>query len=171
MLFRSHMISNYLGLLPKLVHFEHIEKLTCMVAHGAVDRQKKAELDSLGYNLFGNRYHSWETILPIEEFNQRLMEYDIYISSGLLQGGLGTIYTMIFYGKKLYIAGRNLDWLKSHGIAVYDADSILRGSADGFCEPISQTESANNMRQLTESFGVPSQSLRWDKFFARLLKL
>lgn len=119
-------ISGYIDMLPRLKQYKGKIIVKCMLNYSLVKDEKYEELIRLGKSLFGDDF------VPSEEFYEDRGDYIrymnecyIYICPVQRQSGLGAISTCLKLGKKVFLAGKNYDWIKEeYGAQVYHLDSI-----------------------------------------------
>ena len=95
---------------------------------------------------------------------------DIYICPVHRQSGLGAVNTCLGLGKKVYIAGKNLEWIKSaYGACVYDADSINDSLPfDAFSRGLSEEEKKSNYDSVINRRSNHVE--KWHKYLSALDK-
>lgn len=140
-------ISGYLELLPRMKQFAGKIVVKCMLNYSLVKDEKYDALIKLGEFYFGNDF------IPSEEFYDDRGDYikymnecDIYVCPVHRQSGLGAVNTCLGLGKKIYLAGKNLAWIRNaYGAMVFDADDIDdKMSFIDFSTPLSDNEKRSN---------------------------
>ena len=121
-------MSSYMEILPRLKHYQGKIVVKCMLNYSLQKDGKYESLLNLGRSIFGNDF------IPSEEFYEDKVEYikymnecDVYICPVRRQSGLGAINYCLSLGKKIYITGKNLEWIRSaYNAIVFDADEIQK---------------------------------------------
>lgn len=117
---------NYIKMLNRLSHLKGKIRIHCMNNYSLKRTELYYELIETGKRIYGDDFQS------NENFHSERIDYinymntcDVYICSSLSQTGLGAIGTCLRLGKKIYIHGKNLNWIRSHyGAIVFDTDDI-----------------------------------------------
>ena len=119
------------------------------------------QLISLGKGLFGEDFHSDEEFYDYEDYIRYMNNCDVYVCSRESQTGLGAIYMCLSLGKKVYIHGKNLNWLRNHFHAtVFDTDDInCNLSFSDFSKPLTVEEKMQNNKIL-----IDNRMISYDKW-------
>ncbi len=97
-----HLIT--LDLLEK--YKEEDLKIYCPISYGGPADYVK-EVADYGKKLFGDKFIPLMDFMPIEEYKALLNKIDITVMNQERQQGLGNIRTLLFQGKKIYMARKN----------------------------------------------------------------
>ena len=121
-----------------------------MMNYSVVKNKQYEEFIEHGKSVFGNDFYSDEDFFTDPELYACYMNsYDIYICANPKQTGLGALYTMLQLGKKIYITGKNYNWLqKGIGSIVYDISDI--SDFNDFVRPLTNEEQDYNNQQILD---------------------
>ena len=164
-------ISGYLELLPRMKQYAGRIVVKCMLNYSLVKDNRYDELIRLGEACFG------EDFVPSEEFYEEKEEYirymndcDIYICPVHRQSGLGAVNTCLGLGKKVYLTGKNLEWITAaYKARVYDADDINDSlSFEVFTRGLSEEEKRSNYDSVINRRTIHVE--KWRKYLAMLDK-
>lgn len=150
-------ITDYIKMLPSLAPYSGKIRVQCMNHYSLVKDDNYYQLLNLGKELFGDDFQSNEDFYNYEDYIYYMNKCTIYICSNNKQTGLGAIYTCLQLGKKIFIHGKNLKWIKGAlGSLVFDTDQILDGmlwedfdKRLSYDERLKNLESYRNHRQLS----------------------
>ena len=140
-------ISGYLELLPRMKLFAGKIIVKCMLNYSLHKDEKYEALLKMGRSYFGDDFVLSEEFYNDKGYYIRYMnECDIYICPVRRQSGLGAVNTCLGLGKKIYITGKNLTWIRdAYGATVFDANVIdERMSFTDFSTPLSDKEKKSN---------------------------
>ena len=138
-------ISSYLHVLHLLQPYKGKIKVQCLLNYNLNKDDRYENLIKIGKSIFANDFQC------NEDFHEGYTNYvnymntcDIYICAVEKQTGLGAITTCLKLGKKVYITGKNLDWINSQFHAnVFDVNLINESmSFEEFIKPL--TDDAKN---------------------------
>lgn len=140
-------------MLSRLKQFKGRICVHCMNNYSLTKDRTYEQLMSLGTLLFGDDFKSDEVFYSYEEYIKYMNNCDIYICSRESQTGLGAIYTCLSLGKKVYIHGKNLNWLRDYYRAiVFDTDEIDKDIPfEVFSEPLTNEEKRHNYYTIIEN--------------------
>lgn len=134
----ANNIRYYFELLDRLQKFKGKIKVNCMIQYPVVDRYIVSKLLNKGRDLFGLDFALDTEVMEYANYLKYINSYDIYICGNKTQSGLGAISTCLRLGKKIYIAGKNLQWIQSLGYVVYDAEQLDIESDNSFLNDLPQ---------------------------------
>lgn len=119
-------ISGYIDMLPRLKQYKGKIIVKCMLNYSLVKDEKYEKLIKLGVSMFGEDFVSSEEFYEDRgDYFRYMDECDIYICPVQRQSGLGAIDTCLRLGKKVFLTGKNYDWIKEeYGSQIYHLDSI-----------------------------------------------
>lgn len=143
----GHNFESYLELLPSLARFRDRIEVHCMFQYPNYE-EKKNKLKEFGQKLFGENFHIDDKMMEREPYYDYMASYDIYICHSDVQTGLGAIYNSLFFGKKIYLNGKNLSWCQSLGYVVFDSKTLNAIEFDDFSEDITVNEKLHNRNTL-----------------------
>lgn len=164
-------IPNYIDLLKQLSIFKGKILVQCMLHYSLEKNKLYYELIELGKSIFGEDFRSNEEFYEFKDYILYMSKCDIYICSGKQQTGLGAINTCLRLGKKIYITGKNYDWITNHYKAiVYRCDDINENlTYESFVKELSVEEKEYNNKCLDSSTSEVSIVKHWQKYFDFLL--
>ncbi len=160
---------SYLEILPSLERMAAAISITCMLSYPEDDPrgQKKAVIEKYA-SVFGNNFTPWTRQLDMAGYYARMKTHDIYICNVERQAGLGAIYTMLMYGKKLYLTGKNLAWIRENNFIVYDVGQIATESEKAFLSLLSLEEKRHNHDRLLDMLSPVKIAKEWDHLYSQL---
>ena len=138
---------NYIKMLDRLSHLRGKIRVQCMNNYSLKHSELYDQLISKGKSIFDDDFKS------NEDFHSDRVDYirymnscDVYVCSSESQTGLGAITTCLQLGKKIYIHGKNLSWIRNHYHAlVFDSDEITDTiSLESLLSPLSIKEKKHN---------------------------
>lgn len=161
-------MSNYLEMLDKLAHFSGKILVQCMLHYGLVKNETYYSLLEKGEKIFGDDFRS------NEEFYENRIDYinymnkcDIYISGSMKQTGLGAINMSLRLGKKIFITGKNFEWMQSKGMKIFNVDEISPNmDIDDFAQPLSLKEKKYNLGVIRET--SKENPKKWIEYFKHI---
>lgn len=162
-------ISGYLDLLPRLKHFAGMIIVKCMLNYSLVKDEKYESLIKLGESYFGDDFVSSEEYYSDKgDYIRYMNECDIYVCPVHRQSGLGAVNTCLGLGKKIFIAGKNLEWIKdTYGALVFNADDINGSmSFSAFSNPLSKSDKKNNYDSVINRRTLYVE--KWHRYLAAL---
>jgi dTDP-N-acetylfucosamine:lipid II N-acetylfucosaminyltransferase len=109
-------------------------------------------IERYGNRLFGEKFMPIRRFMPIDEYNELISRCSIVIMNHRRQQALGTIYTILYYGAKLFMDHRSIvyEFFKRHGASVFPIQDMIDLGAKAF-SPLSYAEKKKNIEVL-ESF-------------------
>lgn len=157
-------IPHYITMLHQLSRFAGKVEIHCMCQYSLVKDEKYNELAITGESIYGNDFYIDEDFMDKEQYNKYISSFDIYMCGSKSQTGLGAIGFCIRLGKKVYIAGKNLEWIKDYYNAlVYNICSIDNMSFDEFVKPLSEKEILNNINSLKSK--INENISQWETWY------
>lgn len=162
-------MESYLKLLPILERFVAPLSITCMLSYPENDPLgKKRHVIEQFASAFGEDFTPWTQQVDMMAYADKMKQHDIYICSMDRQTGLGAIYTMLMYGKKLYLAGGNLSWIRENEFVVKDVKDLETETADAFLTQLCIEERKHNRERLLHMLSPDTLSREWDQFYSQL---
>lgn len=162
-------ISGYLELLPRMKQFAGKIVVKCMLNYSLVKDEKYEALIQIGKSYFGDDFFPSEVFYDDKgDYIRYMNECDIYICPVHRQSGLGAVNTCLGLGKKVYLAGKNLEWIReAYGALVFDADKIDdRMSFRHFSVPLSDKDKKSNFDSVISR--RTSYVVKWHRYLATL---
>lgn len=144
-----HWISSYISMLHRLCQYKGKIKVQCMLNYEFVKGEKYFELVKLGKEFFGDDFKTNEEFYSdIKDYINYMNRCDIYICDVKKQTGLGAISICLRLGKKIYITGNNLEWVRQeYNSIVFPIDDINEKlSIEAFLKPLTREEKDQNYR-------------------------
>lgn len=165
----AHCIDTYYELLDKLSRFKGLITVNCMMQYPRIDNRILLDLKEKGEALFGRDSFFLDTeMLETEAYFAYMAKFDIYICGTLEQSGLGAANTCIILGKKVYLTGKNLDWMRSCGLFVCDVKSIENSSDCDFLELLTERQKNFNFNKRYTS--VEEIKEKWIRYLQIIAK-
>lgn len=143
----GHNYQSYLNILPILSKYKGQIKVHVMFQYPNWP-DKKELVNNLGRELFGDDFVIDETLMDIHSYRTYMSDCDIYICNDMSQTGLGAIHFCAYVGKKIYIAGKNLEWEKELGVNVFNTDDIKDMSFESFSRELTVQEKEYNKEEM-----------------------
>lgn len=143
----QYWISSYIDMLHRLKHYRGKIKVQCMLNYPFEKNESYYTLVKLGKSLFGDDFRTNEEYYSdIKDYVSYMNSCDIYICAVNKQTGLGAISTCLRLGKKIFITGNNLEWVRQeYKSIVFSVDVINEQlSYDMFVKPLSMEEKEHN---------------------------
>ena len=163
----AHFVSIYPEAVDIVKEFKNTE-ITCMLNYGGNQIDIKAFMSRYRAEL-GSRFKAWTGRVGLDEYVNSMKTFDIYICNiSRRQTGLGAIYYMLMFGKKLYLRGKNLQWVKSLGFIVFDFDDIHSMSDNYFKKELRFGEKTHNNSLVNEILKPEKLSKKWDEYYSAI---
>jgi dTDP-N-acetylfucosamine:lipid II N-acetylfucosaminyltransferase len=141
---------------------ENIEKIYCPLSYGGTeDYQERVIL--CGKKLFGEKFVPLTNFLTETEYFQILSGIDVAIFNADRQQALGNIFSLLYFGKKVFIDESTTPWnfFIEKGIQVYSIHSIKKE----FLIPLSSEIILNNREKLANYLSLENAVESWAKVF------
>ncbi len=160
---------SYLKLLPALESIAAPVSITCMMSYpdGDPDGMKRQVIDRFT-SAFGEAFTPWTQQLDFKGYSERLKQHDIYICGEKRQAGVCAIYVMLMYGKKVYLAGKNLAWIRENKFIVHDVKQLETETSETFLQMPTQEERQYNHSRILELLSPATLAKDWDLFYSQL---
>ena len=157
--------SSYFEMLPRLSQYKGKIRVQCMNHYSLTRDEEYNKLISLGKELFGDDFRSNEDFYNLEDYVHYMNTCDIYICSVDRQSGLGAATTCLKLGKKVFVHGKNYDWLKNHQkCVVFDTDKITSTlSCEDFVTPLSKKDQIYNYNVIVQN--IINSAQKWHDFY------
>jgi hypothetical protein len=161
--------ASYLKLLPVLKKITATASVTCMLSYPEDDPEgaKKAVIETFT-SAFGDAFTPWTQQLDFKKYADRLKQHDLYICNEERQSGLCAIYVMLMYGKKVYLTGKNLAWVRENQFIVHDVKELETETAEGILRGPSPEERKHNHDRILEMLSTATLTKKWDLFYSQL---
>ena len=104
----------------------------------------------------------------IDSYLHYMNQCSIFVCAERRQTGLGAIYTCLYLGKKVFLRGNNLSWIKSLGCIVYSIDSLSSMSYKDFILPLSNEERIINRSIMEKLDNIEDKIKKWNDYFRSL---
>lgn len=160
----SSSIKSYLGVAKLLSVFNNIN-VVCMLNYSFKESDVSKSLMKYGKNNFGDRFRFDTELYSLDDYFEYMDRCDIYVCAVKTQTGLGAIYNSLRLGKKLYLTGKNYEWITSLGCKIFHVDDLSSISESNFLTPIPLDDKINNYKILTAYFSKESVRKQWEVFF------
>ena len=159
-------IPYYSTLLDVLKRFSGRINLHCMLQYSLEKNDAYYALVEKGKSLFGNDFVTDEDFMSMDQYYPYMNTADVYICAHPDQSGLGAINTMILLGKKVYITGKNLEYITGYGAKVNEVSELENVSYENLIAPVPKSEQIKN-RQAQDMFLGKSVQL-WKDYFIHI---
>ena len=156
-------IPYYSTLLDVLKRFSGRINLHCMLQYSLVKNDAYYALVEKGKSLFGNDFVTDEDFMKMDQYYIYMNNADVFICAHPDQSGLGAINTMVLLGKKVYITGKNLEYITEYGAKVNEVSELENISYENLIAPVPKSEQIKN-RQAQDIFLGKSVQL-WKDYF------
>ena len=142
----------------------------CLVAYG-IDfaSPEYAELKSVAAAMPYD-VELWDKVVPREEYMNKLNDADIIIIGVPIQTALGAIHKGLSFGKKLYLAGSNLETFKQAGAVCFDFADIASIPDEEFFRPLSEDDRKKNADIVAKRTASGDAVELWKDLYEHLLK-
>lgn len=160
-------ITYYEKMMKSLSQYRGKIRVHCMMNYSLVRDERYERFIALGKSLFDSDFKSDEEFYQGDDYVNYMNSCDVYMCATPKQTGLGAINTCMLLGKKAYLTGKNLDWMRNHyGVLVYDVNTIP--SYEEFVKPLTTEEKRSNrealLSKIKEHFSLWQQYLRKKNF-------
>lgn len=151
----SHIwLNSYINFLPKLAQYRGKIKVQCMLNYPFEKGDAYNKLVILGKSLFGDDFKTNENFYSeIKDYINYMNGCDIYMCAVEKQTGLGAISYCLKLGKKIYISGNNLEWVRQEYKSIVFPLEVVNEklSFDEFVRPLSADEKKLNYQSQIDS--------------------
>lgn len=134
----AHNINGYYELLYKLARFKDNIEVHCMMQYPRLKQEEMDRFIERSFEILGAHVQIDTDMMDYTQYVQYINQCDIYMCSNKNQSGLGAIYSCLMLGKKVYLAGKNLEWISSLGYKVFNTKSLDSMTENIFFEDLSQ---------------------------------
>lgn len=117
-------IPYYFTLLDILKRFAGRIQVHCMLQYSLIKDERYNELVEKGKSFFGEDFVTDEEFMNMQQYYPYMNTADVFICAHPDQSGLGAINTMVMLGKKVYITGKNLEFVTGYGAVVNDVAEL-----------------------------------------------
>lgn len=165
----AHSVQSYIEILDILYHFKENIEIHCMIHYGTEGREiSLKKLEEKGEKMYGNRFYMHYELYSIKEYYNFMNHSDVYICGSQTQTGLGAAFACFSLGKKLYLAGRNYEYLTSLGFVVSDYSCISKQTLDEFFKQSNQ-DKLNNYSLYLKVFNNQSRIKKWKDYYNEII--
>ncbi len=161
----SNCIKSYIDMLYCLQQYRGKVKVQCMLHYGLIKDKTYNSLIEIGKSIFANDFRSNEEFYnDMESYVRYMHKCDVYICGVETQTGLGAINTCLKLGKKIYITGKNLEWIVNEYKSIVFPVQLIRKdySLDEFLKPLTIEEKSFNYDSVTARY--KSQQEKWHNY-------
>ena len=161
----SYSIDVYPEVLGRLP-WDRLGRVICMLNYG--NESRSAEINQFAKhnaNAFGAKFFPWREKVDYETYCRTIAPASCYLSPLKTQTGLGICYLMLKWGRKVYVKGANLAWLRRCGFVVFDLDAVDLSTVDDLLSPLSPEDLARNSEAWARLFDIGQNAEKWDKIF------
>ena len=160
----GHCYKWYVELLNDLCRFKGLIEVHCMFQYPSLP-DKVTSLKLLGESLFGDSFFVDTSMMVKDEYYSYIASFDIYMCPKPTQSGLGAIHTALYFGKKVYATGKNLEWENFIGVKIYDTKSAKSQSFNEFETLLEYNEKIKNRELIYKHW---DRTEEWLNFFSNL---
>lgn len=153
--------------LDKLKKFAGKIKVDCLLNYSLVKNDEYYALVKKGKEYFGDDFNTIENFMTQEEYTEFIKQYDVYICNRPTQTGLGAIYRCMRLGKKLFLIGRNYDWIQSLGGQVHNMSELDTISFEDFVEPLSLEVKTKNFDTIIDLISKVENAPKWEQYIRK----
>lgn len=142
-------LGSYIELVEKLKKYSGKIRILCMMNYSVTKNDQYYKLLEKGKKFYGEDFVIDENFYEGDENYVAYMNTcDIYICGVERQSGLGAIETCLKLGKKVYITGKNLDWIKTEFDPILFTIDEINGSYPfiNFIAPLSSQQKEYNYK-------------------------
>lgn len=133
----AHNIPSYYELLYKLRQFRSEIEIHCMMQYPNIGQDEMNNFICKADAILGENIIVDRVMMNHEEYMQYMNGYDIYLCGNNNQSGLGAISACLRLGKKVFLTGKNYEWISSLGYEVFDVKSLNKMDSETFLEDLS----------------------------------
>lgn len=157
-------IKYYIQIMQMLSIYKGKIEIRCMLNYSLTKNDIYYQYLQVGENIFGSDFISCEEMYNIEDYYKFMNQCDIYICGAENQSGLGAISTCLLLGKKIYITGKNYQWIKSNNDrTVFKVEDISKLTFKEFILPLSESEINYNRNSVINRAGKSKE--KWREYF------
>ena len=106
-------VNYYIDIMRLLSCYAGKIRVVCMMNYSLSKNERYYYFLKVGNEIFGADFKSDETLYDFKEYIYYMNACDVYICGAEKQSGLGAITTCLLLGKKIYITGKNYQWIKN----------------------------------------------------------
>jgi len=162
----SSALSTYQPMIEKLSKFNKKIKVKCMLNYSFKKSKMSDNLIKRGQELFGENFSIDTKLYSLNEYYEYMDKCDIYICAVEKQTGLSAIYTALRLGKKLFLKGKNYEWIKSLGCKVFHVDGIDTMNIEDFTKPLPLATKYHNHALIIELLNEDKLINKWNSVLA-----
>lgn len=162
-------MSNYIDMIHRLAKLKGRINVQCMLNYALVKDALYEKLIQTGNDVFGDDFKANEEFYEFRDYLLYMSKCDIYICGNKSQSGIGAINTCLRLGKKVYITGKNYDWIKGkYNSIVFQSDEIKeKMDCVTFLRDLSLAEKEFNNNSVTNN--KPDDTARlWIEYLNKL---
>ena len=159
--------NNHLEILKALgrIQMENSYKIYCPLSYGG-DKDYVNEVIHKGKNLFGENFVYITKLKSPQHYKDFLLKMDIAIMNQRRKQGMGTVFFLLYSGKKVYIRSdvTSYTYLKELGLTIFKTDEII----EGFSKSINyfpQYLQTKNHEIIKNEFSFEQSASLWKKIF------
>lgn len=161
----SSCLDSYFIIIKKLARFNESLNVLCMANYSFKETEKSNNLKKLGHEIFGNNFTLDTTFYTLEDYYDYMNKCDIYICGVEKQTGLGAIYTALRLGKKVFLSGKNFEWIKTLGCHIYHVNDIEKMNIANFKSHLTIEQKLENYKLITQFLSPEIIKNKWIAFF------
>ena len=141
----AHNIPYYLDILAHLSKFREALDVHCMMQYPKLDENIIKKFSSQAKSISDGSVTMDKEMMERYQYYKYLSNFDVYVCSNLNQSGLGAANNCLKLGLKVFLAGKNYEWLASLGYKVFDVSSIKNADDIDLFNDLSESEKEYNL--------------------------
>jgi len=147
--------------------FEKLGRVICMLNYGNETRIEEINrFVECSSEKYGAKFYPWRKKVDYETYCKTIAPASVYIAPLRTQTGLGISYLMLKWGRKVYVRGANLEWLRECGFIVFDLDTCDLTDAESLLKPLSAKEKKHNGAIWNQMFDLRINAENWDYIYS-----
>ena len=141
----AHNLPFYLDTLSYLSNYRETIDVHCMMQYPKLGEREYVEFTNQAHLIFKDSITMDRVMFERYQYFKYLSDYDVYICSNLNQSGLGAATICLRLGLKVFLAGKNYEWLSSLGYKVFNVEDIKKSDSVDVFKNMSKAEKDYNL--------------------------
>ena len=159
----GHCMDSYFDLLEKFREYAGRIEIHCMLQYIAdKDKRRQTKLIELGKQIYGDDFYPDTKYMTPEVYLEYMNQADVYICGAVNQSGLGAISVSLALGKKVYITGKNYEYIIGEQFKAFELSEL----DETFAKPLDEQDRLWNYNTLFK--GVEPSKQGWCRYLATL---
>lgn len=123
----GHCIESYITILKTLIPFKDKLEIHCMLPYGIKGKDEEInKINQLKDTVFGETLILDYDYMDYNNYLEYMSKCNVYVCGVKNQSGLGAVKTTLELGKKIYLTGKNLEFLKESNYIVFDIADLSK---------------------------------------------